>query len=448
MLFRSPDGEKEAIVIFNYEIGGEAKSDTLVLIGNTVQVFYATPNPYDAGVVIIGLTGQGSVVISNETEWDITLDTRQAKSDGIFVLTPPAITALLLKPDSSVAIGVDFIPLEEIEYTDTIIATIQVKGCPPSQNSILLRGNGKASANVVFSLPDTTVLPTIDGFRLPVYAQITNASQDESITVYNIEAEVRFNSTLFYPESISRGRILSNEIVAQDLRGVKFKIDTAEISSVKGILTELIGPTLLGSVKSTTLKFYKDTLSWETYGLASSYKMESGSITSIICEKGQDRLLTVKDKAAMNIFPNPAGDELDIEIRVLETGRHTLEIMKVKGRRRRREKGGEGRERGEGGGRGEGRGGEGRIERGKEKKAREKREGKREGESGGEGRGREEREEGGGKGGGGGGRGGGGEGGAGGAGGGRGSAIEVSSGLGGNTSSPWRGSVTGDDSDQ
>jgi len=39
----------------------------------------------------------------------------------------------------------------------------------------------------------------------------------------------------------------------------------------------------------------------------------------------------VKNEAAMSIFPNPAGDELDIEIRVLESGRHTLEIMNLTG---------------------------------------------------------------------------------------------------------------------
>ncbi len=326
-----PDGDKEAVIIFNYVAEGQDKSDTLALIGKTVKVFYASPNPYDAGTVTIGLTGQGSVVIRNETEWDITIDIRQAKSDGIFVLTPPAISDFLLLPNSSLVIEVDFSPLAEIEYTDTVFATIEVDDCPPATNSILLRGNGKASANVLFSLPDTTVLPTIDAFRLPVYARITNAEPGESITIYNIEAEVRFNSTVFYPELVSSGRILYNEIVAPDIRGMKFRIDSAEISSEKGILTELIGATLLGYVKSSTLEFYGDSFAWETFGLASSYELDSGSITTIICEKGQDRLLLVHDEPEMSLFPNPAGDELVIEIRVLESGPHSLEIMNVTG---------------------------------------------------------------------------------------------------------------------
>ncbi len=338
-----PNGADDGVYTCNYYseyyINGQFK-DTLISIRAEVisAEFEFADNPLDMGSVILG-TGpaQNQFTLTNTGIWDIRVNAvSPIVNTGIFTINP-AIIGTRLAPGDSRTFDVTFDPAQNIEYTEQITLGIEyfdennTDTC--STTGIMnIRGEGGVTKKVELSIPDLFTTPDVSDYQIPIYGTLINEGDPEPLEGFNIDTiEISYNRTLFYPVDVTRGEILAN-FVNDDIRIIQITVPDISITD-STVITEIVGYTMLGNSVRTPLDILYASHSQPELVSEILYLDGSGSLNIEICEEGGDRLLDVITPGEpLSVSPNPASDNISINMNLFETGNHKLEISDINGK--------------------------------------------------------------------------------------------------------------------
>lgn len=193
--------------------------------------------------------------------------------------------------------------------------------------TLLSASPASAAAPIVYWTPDTIASPHAKGFHIPVY--VTTEAPATGCPTGDIEVEIEFIASLFFPRSVTNGTIVRNDIVGEKrIIGIAL---SGSAAITNGRLTELVGDVLLGHSQSTPL-----TLRVRCAGTPVTDSIYSGAIQmgEGFCEEGSDRLLSYTDGFGITkIAPNPAHGSVTIALRTVELESTSLELYSTYGDR-------------------------------------------------------------------------------------------------------------------
>jgi hypothetical protein len=275
------------------------------------------------------------VVTTSFKELDYILENQGNASFTIEGIIPPfnsSIYSLIPNPTSSILnIGnklpfkVRFTPSNQISYPDSFAIISNVTSCLDTVY-IYLNGQGLPPLTTTIWIPDTLIDPTWTNFHLPVYGKVNTAGGN--VTGAEFTGAVSFNPNLFDPKSITKGTIVKDTFSAT-VRYIEFNVKDIKLNTDTSIVTELVGYALLGNNDTTIVKW--EIFDWKdknTFGPAITL---NGMIRTKICRDTTPRLLKSGIPNQLLLSPNPAGDEVDLKLSLLEAGRHVLDIFNLNG---------------------------------------------------------------------------------------------------------------------
>lgn len=322
----STDGIKQAELAIPVFMNNDTIEVTTVLRGERRSGIVMVPNQVVFGSVTIGTISERLLILKNAGTIPVTISS--VPFNGYFMVIPDPFPTTILQPGDSIVLRIQFSPDSIKFYQDTLQFGIQVLSCL-DRVSVIVNGNGAPAKSVYVRLPHLlNVPPDQMGYRIPVIGRLLNPN--DTLIGSSFEADIGFDSTLFFPVSLSKGNILSS---SRDRKNVVITIQIPGLDIGKNpsdsILTEIIGYTLLGDTTFTDLKWYD--FRWTGSEPINQPTMENGSLEIQICRRGQDRLLKHGSPVTMSVSPNPADDYLSVDIAVLETGSYRIELMGLTG---------------------------------------------------------------------------------------------------------------------
>ena len=170
------------------------------------------------------------------------------------------------------------------------------------------------------------VSPNRRNYRVPIYIE---ASEDISGAI--IEKMVVHFDNIFYPHNVlnNNGNLTRNyvdtifEAVIENIKVPDLKAgDTTILLNIRGDV--LLGNKDSADIVVKEVKFAMD--------LEEEPELIDGYITIEICEEGGSRFLGFGNSPSVKINNNPAIEKLEVECKVLEKGKYTLEIVDILGK--------------------------------------------------------------------------------------------------------------------
>jgi photosystem II stability/assembly factor-like uncharacterized protein len=176
-------------------------------------------------------------------------------------------------------------------------------------------------------LPEVTADVRDDDVAIPIrtegpLAQTACAAETMTLTL-------AFNASLYFPRTVSRGRITDSRIVGGE-RQLTIAFDRAELASVTDVLTTITGNAMLGNATETPI----DVVAITFNGASAPPIADPGRLvlTGICTEGDSPRLLAPRAFGIDRIVPNPSRGAATVEIRTQSVGRHILEVYALDGR--------------------------------------------------------------------------------------------------------------------
>ena len=320
----STDGVKQAELAIPVFMNNDTIEVTTVLRGERRSGIVLVPNQVAFGSVTVGTTVEKLLILKNVGLIPVTISS--VPFVGYFSVIPDPMPPTILQPGDSIVLRIQFSPDSVRYYEDTLQFGIQVQTCYDSI-SVIVSGNGAPAKSVIVWLPHLrNVPPDLPGYTIPVYGKLENPN--DSLSCCSLKADIGFDSTLFYPESLINGNIIStyrdNKYFV-----IRIEVFSFDINDKDSLLTEIFGYPLLGDTTYTDLKWYD--FNWTGGGSINPPTMIDGSFEIEICRRGQDRLLKHSTPITMSVSPNPADEFLEVNITVLETGNYKIELMGLTG---------------------------------------------------------------------------------------------------------------------
>jgi len=327
--FYSANGNKQAYVVFEAESNGEDTTIIVQLLGEKRSTAIAAPDNIAFGGKVVNTFSQLSFSLTNNGIFPITITSiEMPKHYPTVFLVEPNILGVTLNPQEQQVFTVGFLPIEQIRYLDTIVINTKYKNCD-EKVFVYLDGTGLPPRILTIRIPNLELLdPRWTDYAIPIYAKVEN----DTLQNYKIDTLlVEFNRSLFYPKSVTNGRIISNNIVNQNrIIGVEIdNINMAQLNAERKI-AEIVGDVLLGNDTVTTINLLRvskpDTLRIQEFYL------ENGLLSIKVCSEGGNRLLDVHNRpVSIIVSPNPFSGNATITLNLLETGFHKLELYNLNG---------------------------------------------------------------------------------------------------------------------
>jgi hypothetical protein len=187
---------------------------------------------------------------------------------------------------------------------------------------------------IILSVPDTVGDPHTHDYHIPIGIQIPiqigSAQASFPCVPDSLTVELEFNASLFFPKSVTRGRITRNEVV-NGRRVIAISFDAGTPIDASSVLTDLVGDVLLGDSTSTPILFRS--IDWK--GLIVNSDSIDGSLGLLpYCLSGGARLLDFATGFGVTkVAPNPGSGEIVVEVRTVELGETRLEVYSSSGQR-------------------------------------------------------------------------------------------------------------------
>ncbi len=320
-------GIKTAKVITYINIGGKTTVDTTVLSAEKKKFLTIAPQLLDFGNVIVGQTKDLNYTVTNTGNSRITLSNIIAPTNADFVLLPnPSGTSL--NPGQTATFRVRFTPTLSSRYNARFgIVASYITDCVDSTYADLT-GLGIAPINTTIIIDSlTNIDPRIYNISIPIKALIT----EPTVEVGDLEfrALIKFNATLFAFKSFKDATVLKDSIY-KDTRFIEFEVKGLRLNNDTAVIAEMLGRPMLGNAESTPINWLQ--FSWKDAAAFGVTDTIPGALSIRTCKAGGTRLLELGFPLSMVIAPNPASDEVNIKVSVLEVGRHSVNIYDVQGR--------------------------------------------------------------------------------------------------------------------
>jgi hypothetical protein len=205
---------------------------------------------------------------------------------------------------------------------------MMVSTCAGTQFVSLLGSGIEGDSVIVWIMPDTLVQPDIKNFRMPLY--ISRLNSGDTITGMSYNAKVSFEASLIYPNGVSKGSVTDNYILQDKRRYLEFAGSNVQITDSASILNEILCATMLGDNDSTSLVI--EDFDWLDPRTITYTELRNGLLRIIICRAGGDRLLKFNYPVNFVISPNPAEDQINLDIKIFETGIYSIGIYDLNSR--------------------------------------------------------------------------------------------------------------------
>ena len=329
----SPDGFYYAKAIIKVIVNKDTSEKTVILKAEINDGMNIDPTTLDFGELIFGLSRSMTFTIENDGLHNITI-TSLSGFPTEYTIIPDWTTVLptTLTPGDQIMFEVMLTPTAVNEnYDGRIDILYNAEDCPEETAFVTLIGNSVAGKGVILRLPLlNNISPDIDNYSIPIFA---SADEDLRDTL-TLTAEVAFDGTMFMPTSITNGSIISQTWDNYN-KTLRFEINVNQISTQETVIAQINGSTLLGRTDNTILSWNETDYSWIPLNTVTETTFQNGTLQTEICDKGGERLLDYSNLLALKIQPNPADDNLQIEIAALEIGHHSLELVNIHGSRTR-----------------------------------------------------------------------------------------------------------------
>jgi len=242
-----------------------------------------------------------------------------------FAIVSPAFPAVI-QPGATIDIIISLTPVVEGQLEETLRVDIQAP-CTDSAFAIVYSKVNPVYTN--FIVGSTTANVGTTGVKVPVTMKmLRDSSHLDNVT---LRFDLTMDSRAFAPTGLTRGRRLRDLIdFVTNTRTVTIEIDSVYIRSNEEVLTELQG-TVLNSGHST-IPIDITNLQWVVASRDPITTVTPGAITVIGGCYADGRIIRFIEMPAARLHPNPASDNVTIDIEMTQRGEYVVSIFDVEGR--------------------------------------------------------------------------------------------------------------------
>ncbi len=298
-----PGGGKKSynatLVIYAF-INNATREVRIPVTASRVRKVDFVPSEYDFGICCLGLVYQSrdsAIVIKNNDNKFARIESISSSNNSFQVITPTAPQVVMANDRAFVLI--QYVPKDLGMQTDTIkvalIFDVAGRQCYDTI-ALLVKGFGYKDVNYFVRVPDLVFNPKQNSASIPILIQPVVASGDSLVYPAHIDSvavSVSFRWNIFHFISATNGKVVS-DLIQGEKRILTLLFDTVRIeNSNQRVLTELRGIPLLGDSSLVVVQLEKImnysfcAKSW----VQDSVNFENGSIRTIVCTEGGERLL-------------------------------------------------------------------------------------------------------------------------------------------------------------
>lgn len=324
------DGPREADLVLRVRLNNQPVPFITKLTGTRRTSLPSTPIQVAFGAIDIGAssTQVASIVNSGTATVQITgvsLRNTSFSTMTIVPATPPLVFPVSVQPGERFDVQVRFAPTAQQSYVDSIVISFD-QPCV-DQRIIPVSGTGRLNIEVSVILPKHIMDPASDNEVLPVKAKVAIGSTN--LIGGTLRLTMKYTSSLFVVQSVSRGTLRLNSVIGGETF-VEVEVPNIDATTAESVIFELRGQATIGPIDSTDFVITDATL---TAGIVTpTIRREDGYLKLAICEEGGPRLIQrAASPLTMRVSPNPASDELNVSVDLVEKGLHTLEVITLTG---------------------------------------------------------------------------------------------------------------------
>lgn len=320
------DGVKTAFVNVRIRVGGTPVSIVTELKGERRTVLPASPGSITFGNINLSVRSTQRLVLVNSSAQPVRITNVSMRGTAASVFSVTSIPAVptTIASGGSLEIIVSFTPTTQQAYYDSVLIDFD-QPCTDTR-VVAVSGNGRLNVEVLVSLPDSTVSPAFEDFRLPIRATVVSGSTD--VADGTLKMTIRYASSVFAARTLSTGSILRNEVIG-GFTELDVVIPSFAVGSTEKVIGEIIGDMTLGSVISTDLEISNASIT--ASNVTPTVRPQDGSLTLDICEEGGQRLIQRSGSLSIIARPNPAAEVLELVAQAYERGPHRLDVVTLTG---------------------------------------------------------------------------------------------------------------------
>jgi len=320
-------GIKSAFVVTYTNVGGKTKTDTTQLQAEKRKFVVIDPALLDFSQVVVGQMKELDYRISNVGNSDITITGIIPPAYAAEYVFNPDPTGSIIQAGQFLDFKMQFLPSASVRFDDSFgVEATYITMCKDSTLADLT-GEGIPPLNTRIII-DTKVDvdPRLYEIDIPIYGYIVNPVPQ--VDDLEFRAMISYNLSLFALKSITNGTILLDSTF-DTYRFIEFEVTGLSLDNDTAIIANLVGRPLLGNAEETAINW--ESFNWKDSLAFADTDTIPGKLGIKICSEGGPRLLDPGLPLTMSVSPNPAEDEIVIELTFLETGRHSIDIFDAGG---------------------------------------------------------------------------------------------------------------------
>lgn len=275
------------------------------------------------GLVLSGDSVVRTIWLTNNSIEDVEIDKLfvLGVSGNAFSVSSTPLTPVILKKGEKLKINIKFAPKIIKEFTDSLVINFIYPF--PFKHTIYLSGTSLIKHLIWIS--DTSAVIGKQPIKLPVKIKLLD--EFEIYNKYNYTMKVSFDASVFYPTSVTKGTIISNNIKNGRIELV---IQDAGISLYNrpNVLTEIIGEVLLGQNSFTSIEILN--FFWNEPWIIPVPSNTKLSVSQP-CQSSLN-LIQLSENQTINIYPNPGIESTNIEVTFPEDGFYNFQIYCLNGK--------------------------------------------------------------------------------------------------------------------
>jgi|GEM_PF-3527379 len=273
-----------------------------------IVISFSGLSDIDFGRISIDSQDAKSIILTNTSNEQIRIETvrlKNANTELSISVTPQA--PAVLDVGEKITIRINFVPDNFKEYNDSLNIDVSMP-CIKSFSSDI---KGIGTGEMFVWLPNVSH-EVGSNICIPLFAKLTNKKNINIKTKFN--CELKYDCTALLPQS-------NNSISLND-RIVEFKNINISLSKDTSVIAELCGKVLLANEDTTPLRISEFELDNPYFEI----KIKDGNLTMLGCAIDISRVIKLQ-QPEINIYPNPAGKELQIIVRIFEKTQVKIELI-------------------------------------------------------------------------------------------------------------------------
>ncbi|MCX6140142.1 MAG: choice-of-anchor D domain-containing protein [Candidatus Kapabacteria bacterium] len=320
------DGVKSSFITLRIRIAGTPVAIVTELKGERRTVLPASPGTIAFGNINLSVRSSQRLVLVNSSAQPVRVTNVRMRGTAasVFSVTSNPSPPTIIAPGASLEITVNFTPTTQQPYSDSVLIDFD-QPCTDTR-VIPVTGTGRLNVEVLVALPDDTVSPAFEDFRLPIRATVVSGGTD--VADGSLKMTIRYASSVFAARTLSTGSILRNEVIG-GITELDIVIPSFAVGGTEKVIGEIIGDMTLGSIISTDLKISNASIT--ATNVTPIVRPRDGSLTLAICEQGGPRLIMKSGSLSIIALPNPASEVLELVAEAYERGVHRIDVVTLTG---------------------------------------------------------------------------------------------------------------------